>query len=66
MPITLRKKAAKGLPKRFSNPIRKAKYASYLFRSTCRICNVVFRTPAFVKRHVDSLHQSKVGTRKKK
>jgi hypothetical protein len=65
MPITKQKKAAKGLPKRISNPIRKLKYANYLFKSTCRVCSIVFRTPAFKKRHESSGHQSRVGASKK-
>jgi hypothetical protein len=66
MPITKHRKAQKGLPKRMSNPIRKAKYANYLFKATCRVCNIVFRTPAFKKHHDSSGHQSRVGTNKNK
>jgi hypothetical protein len=62
MPIT-KKKVAKGLPKRTYNPIRKRKYELYLFRSTCGVCRVTFRTPAFRKAHEASGHKALVGQR---
>ena len=62
---TVRKqKVPKGLPKRTYNPIRKRKYELYLFRSTCNVCRVVFRTPAYRRAHEASGHQALVGSRK--
>lgn len=63
MPIT-KKKVAKGLPKRTYNPTRKRKYERYLFRATCSVCRVVFRTPAHHKAHEASGHQTLVGSLK--
>lgn len=66
MTITLKVKKAKvpkGLPKRTYNPVRKRKYELYRFRSTCTVCQVTFRTPAYRKAHEASGHKALVGRR---
>lgn len=63
MPIT-KKTVAKGLPKRTYNPVRRRKYELYLFRSTCGVCHIPFRTPAFRQAHETSGHKTLVGRRK--
>lgn len=63
MPITT-KKVAKGLPKRTYNLIRKRKYEMYSLRSTCGVCRITFRTPAFRKAHEASGHKALVGQKK--
>ncbi len=67
MPITIvlkKAKVAKGLPKRTYNPVRKRKYELYRFRSTCGVCQVTFRTPAYRKAHEASGHKALVGQRR--
>jgi hypothetical protein len=56
MPIRTKPKSTRGIPRRASNPSRKAKYARYRANSTCGLCGKLFATPAKKARHMIAEH----------
>ena len=61
MPLTQKQKPGKGITSK-SNPERRArKYGRYKARSTCIVCNKLFKSPRKKAKHVCSGCQSRTN-----